>query len=318
MILGHHNADPDAICSMLAFGNLCTSINPSVEIIYACDDISKVARKVIDSFDMRVEVIETIDRDYDLYILMDANSKYQLGPSLEQKFNFPEKTIVIDHHEENPEIEKITDMPIVQSDRFSTCEILVELYNTLQLQIPPEIANLLLAGILFDTRRFYYSDRKTMNVATTLLDAGADYSACLESLVIRPDRSERIARLKAAGRLRVETIGEWVIVTSKIGAYEASACRGLIDLGADVAIIGGKPSKGIVRISSRSTSEFFKETRINLGTDIMEPIGVLIGGEGGGHANAAGANGTHNLDAALNRSVELIKEALEKQNASNQ
>jgi nanoRNase/pAp phosphatase (c-di-AMP/oligoRNAs hydrolase) len=303
---------------MIAFGSLCTSIKPTMKITYACDDISKVAKKVIDSFDMSVEVVETIDQDYDLYILMDANSKYQLGPSLEKKFSFPEKTIVIDHHEENPEIEKISDMPLVQSDRFSTCEILVDLFNTLEVKIPSKIANLLLAGILFDTRRFYYSDRKTLNAAIGLLDAGADYTACLESLVIRPDRSERIARLKAAGRLRVVTVGDWVIVTSKIGAYEASACRGIIDLGADVVIIGGKPSKGIVRLSSRSTSEFYKETGINLGTDIMEPIGPMIGGEGGGHPNAAGANGTQNLDTALNRSVELIKEALEKQNASNQ
>ena len=86
----------------------------------------------------------------------------------------------------------------------------------------------------------------------------------------------------------------------------------------DVAIIGGRPTKGIVRLSSRSTSEFSKETGINLGTDVMEPIGVLIGGEGGGHANAAGANGFQNLDEALNRSVELIREILETKDGSNQ
>ncbi|MFW9932966.1 MAG: DHH family phosphoesterase, partial [Candidatus Thorarchaeota archaeon] len=132
-----------------------------------------------------------------------------------------------------------------------------------------------------------------------------------------PDRSERIARLKAASRLLVHTIGDWVIVTAKIGAYEASACRGLIDLGADVAIVGGKPAKDVVRISARSTNEFYQETGINLGTDIMEPLGELIDGKGGGHPNAAGANGTRNRKKALLQSVELIRKILE-QNSSTQ
>ena len=143
------------------------------------------------------------------------------------------------------------------------------------------------------------------------LESGADYDACIRSLIIKADRSERIARLKAASRISVHTIGDWVIATAKIGAYEASACRGIIDLGADVAIVGGKPSKDVVRISVRSTQEFYKETGINLGKDIMEPLGDLIDGKGGGHPNAAGANGTRNRKQALEKSVELIRKILE-------
>ncbi|MFX1264814.1 MAG: DHHA1 domain-containing protein, partial [Promethearchaeota archaeon] len=136
--------------------------------------------------------------------------------------------------------------------------------------------------------------------------------ACVNSLIIRPDRSERIARLKAAGRLNVHTFDDWIIATTKVKAFEASACRGLIDLGADVAIVGGVTANGEVRLSSRSTRDFSTMTGVNLGTDVMEPLGELIGGEGGGHANAAGANGTRNRDDALERSIELIRAALEK------
>ena len=35
LILGHHNADPDAVCSMIAFQRLISSLNPSVKIIMA-------------------------------------------------------------------------------------------------------------------------------------------------------------------------------------------------------------------------------------------------------------------------------------------
>ncbi|MHA2179545.1 MAG: DHHA1 domain-containing protein, partial [Candidatus Thorarchaeota archaeon] len=82
-------------------------------------------------------------------------------------------------------------------------------------------------------------------------------------------------------------------------------------LGADVAIVGGSPRKDTVRLSSRSTRSFFENTSINLGTDIMNPIGAIIDGKGGGHANAAGANGKRNLDKALEKSLEIIRGAIE-------
>jgi nanoRNase/pAp phosphatase (c-di-AMP/oligoRNAs hydrolase) len=43
----------------------------------------------------------------------------------------------------------------------------------------------------------------------------------------------------------------------------------------------------------------------------MEPIGAIIDGKGGGHANAAGANGKRNLDKALAKSLAIIRGAIE-------
>ncbi|MHA2193127.1 MAG: DHHA1 domain-containing protein [Candidatus Thorarchaeota archaeon] len=145
-----------------------------------------------------------------------------------------------------------------------------------------------------------------------LIDAGANYDSCVRSLIIKPDRSERIARLKAAGRLQVHNMNNWIVATSKIGAYEASACRAMIEIGADVAIVAGKTSKGVVRFSSRSNRHFSSETGVNLGTDVMEHIGKIIGGEGGGHANAAGANGTKNRSEGMAKAIELLQSAIEK------
>jgi nanoRNase/pAp phosphatase (c-di-AMP/oligoRNAs hydrolase) len=188
----------------------------------------------------------------------------------------------------------------------------------MNIDIEPEIANLLLTGILFDTRRFFYTDSQTFQIGLKLLNSGADYERCIKSLQIRPNRSERIARLKAASKARLHLIDDWVITTSTINAFEASACRALLEMGADVAIIGGRPGKDKVRLSSRSSREFYDETGINLGTDVMEPLGELIDGKGGGHANAAGANGTKNLNAALDKAVELIRVAVETKTGSQE
>jgi nanoRNase/pAp phosphatase (c-di-AMP/oligoRNAs hydrolase) len=172
--------------------------------------------------------------------------------------------------------------------------------------------------MLFDTRRFFYAGVDTLSTAIKLIESGADYEKCVRTLLIKPDRSERIARLKAAARVKVHLIDNWVVAVSKINAFEASACRGMIELGADVAIVGGSPSKDVVRFSSRSTREFFDKTGVSLGSDIMEPLGQLIGGEGGGHANAAGANGKTNFEKAMVHSVELIRRAVAEKTSTEE
>lgn len=312
LIMGHHNADPDAVCSMVAFKDLVLRINNEAEIELVADELSRLSAQVLDIFAPNESIAGSATGNFDLYVLLDTNSRFQLGENLHSVPRFPEQTIVIDHHEHNPEIENLSQHAIVRTDRFSTCEIIVALYDELALTINPEISSLLLTGLLFDTRRFFYADTETFQTALSLLAQGADLDRCVRSLIIQPDRSERIARLTAAGRLKMHHIGDWVVVTSKVRAFEASACRGLLDMGADVAIVGGRPDKKQVRLSSRSTREFSTVTGVNLGTDIMEPLGSVIDGKGGGHANAAGANGREKLEEALAKAVDLIRDAVQR------
>ena len=317
LIIGHQNADPDAVCSMIALARLYKKINPDGSPYLAADDISRLSNQVLGIFKTEMDISGTIGSPHDLLILLDTNSRFQLGTALQHVPDNPSNTIVIDHHERNPEIDSIAEHQILHEEKSSTCEIIVKIYSDLGVQIDANTANLLLTGMLFDTRRFFYANSETLNAAIGLIEAGADYEKCVRSLLIKPDRSERIARLKSAARVKVHLIGDWIVVTSKINAFEASACRGLIELGADVAIVGGNPSKGIVRLSSRSTREFYEKSGVSLGSDVMEQIGQLIEGEGGGHANAAGANGKKNLEEALDQSVELIREVVEAKTSSD-
>ncbi|MBD3407894.1 MAG: hypothetical protein GF411_17370 [Candidatus Lokiarchaeota archaeon] len=311
LVLGHHNADPDAVCSMIAFKEMYHHLYPESSILLACDDISKLSRKILETFAQNERIESGISGEYDLLVLLDTNSISQLGSLSAFLTLDPQKTLIIDHHEESEDASELAHTRWIKPDISSTCEMMVQLYSDYSIDISEKVANLLLTGILFDTRRFFYAEKTTFEAISTLINAGANYRRCVQSLIVRPDRSERIARLKAASRLTIYTIGDWVIATAKIGAFEASSCRGLIDLGADVAIVGGKPSKKRVRISSRSTTKFSRATGINLGSDVMAPLGELIGGQGGGHQNAAGANGVKNRGEALKEAVELIRRKLQ-------
>lgn len=312
LILGHQNADPDAVCSMAAIAEMYRFVNKDGTVSLVCDDVSRLATQVLQTFAPGITVSRAVEGEYELIIIVDANNRFQLGEALKSFRNDPSKTILIDHHEPSSEANEIAEHLVVKSDKSSACEIIIDLFDDLGLSFTETTANLLLAGILFDTRRFFYTTATTLSTAIRLVKAGANYQACVNALVTKPDRSEKIARLKAAARSETYILDDWIIVTSRVSAFEASACRALIELGADVAIVGGTPSKDIVRISSRSTTEFYQQTHISLGTDVMEPLGEIIGGVGGGHPNAAGANGKRNCDRALARSVELIREGMNR------
>src|SRR3972149_3758652 len=125
------------------------------------------------------------------------------------------------------------------------------------------------------------------------------------------DSSERTARIKACRRAKLVKINDWIIAFSHVSAYQASAARALVDLGAHVAAVAGKRDDG-VEVSFRCTREFNMDTGIHLGRDIANPLGELLKGMGGGHAAAAGANGIGSVEKALKQCMQLFTEQLSK------
>ncbi|NWF95687.1 MAG: DHH family phosphoesterase [Candidatus Thorarchaeota archaeon] len=278
LVVGHQNADPDAVASMVAFARLYRAVNATGKVTLASDDVSRIATKVLQTFAPDAVVLDSVDGEFDLVVMLDTNSPIQLGPSMCGVLRDPERTLIIDHHIEATNLASVASHSIVNSDRSSTCEIVAGLYEEMGVEMSPDTASLLLAGILFDSRRFLYADGRTLEVALRLIAAGADYQKCMSSLVSRPDKSERIARLKAVARMKSYYLGDWIVVTSVVNAFEASTCRAMIELGADVAIVGGKPSKDLVRLSCRCTNEFHEATGISMARDVMEPqVRPLVG-----------------------------------------
>jgi nanoRNase/pAp phosphatase (c-di-AMP/oligoRNAs hydrolase) len=119
--------------------------------------------------------------------------------------------------------------------------------------------------------------------------------------------------LKAGRRSRLFKIGDWIVALSHVSAYEASAARAMIDLGAHVAAVAGE-KEGNVEISLRSALDFHTKTGIHLGKDVAKPLGEYLDGTGGGHATAAGVNGKGDVEAGLKRCLILLKEELSKHN----
>jgi hypothetical protein len=105
------------------------------------------------------------------------------------------------------------------------------------------------------------------------------------------------------------TVKEWLIASSHVNSYQASVARGLIGLGAHVAIVAGQRGKKI-NLSMRSSNDFYDKTRIHLGRDIAQSLGRHIQGTGGGHSSSAGANGTGNVEVAVKCCIAILKKKL--------
>lgn len=312
LLLCHHNADPDAICSAYAFANLLKRLKPDLEVkIGAAQGISRLAKHILQSLPIEVEMQPNVEKA-ELIVFLDTNTIQQLNNLAEKvkKSNAP--IIVIDHHAPHPETQKIARICLTSEEKSSTCEIVYGFFKESGIRMNENEAKALFLGIAFDTRHFVLANSSTLKSIAELIDAGVNARETLSMLALPMDFSERVARLKACRRAKLFKIGEWIVAFSHVSAYQASAARAIIELGAHVAVIAGQKDES-VEISLRCTSEFAEKTGIHLGRDIAKPLGEYLNGMGGGHSTAAGVNGFGDVETGLKRCLRLLKEKLEKQ-----
>jgi len=309
LLLCHHNADPDAICSAYAFQGLLAKFKPNVTAeIGAGQGISRLAKHILKHIPITVNLQPNVEKA-DAIVLLDTNTTQQLGQLSERVTKTKAPIIVIDHHATHPATERIAKLCITNEEASSTCEIVYNFYK--QLNIKPSLneAKALFLGITFDTRHFILAKTSTFKTISELSDIGVNPQEELSSLALPMDFSERVARMKACRRAKLIKIENWIIALSHVSAYQASAARALVDVGAHLAAVAGQKNEKI-EVSLRCTREFNQVTGIHLGKDIAKPLGDYLQGMGGGHATAAGVNGTGYIEKGLKRCLRLIKEKL--------
>ncbi len=309
LLLCHHNADPDAICSAYAFKGLLAKFRPNVTAeIGIGQGISRLSKHILKHLPIAVNLQPNVEKA-DAIVLLDTNTTQQLGKLAERVAETKAPIIVIDHHAAHPATEQIAKLCITNEEASSTCEMVYNFYK--QLNIKPDLneAKALFLGITFDTRHFVLAKTPTFKTISELSDIGVNPQEELSSLALPMDFSERVARMKACRRAKLIKIENWIIALSHVSAYQASAARALVDVGAHLAAVAGQKNEKI-EISLRCTREFNQATGIHLGKDIAKPLGEYLQGMGGGHATAAGVNGTGYIEKGLKRCLRLIKENL--------
>jgi phosphoesterase RecJ-like protein len=308
VLLCHHNADPDAIGAAFAFKGLLKRLRPNLETeIAAASGISRLSKAMMDALPIELADnphIETAD----LIVMLDTNTIQQLD-EWSERIKPDRPLVVVDHHASHPETERIATLSVTDETASSTCEIVHRLFKEAELNPTADEAKALFLGIAFDTRHFIIATSDTLKVVADLVDAGVNAQETLPILSLPMEHPERIARLKAADRMNLLRIDDWLIAFSRVSAYQASACRALIALGAHVAVVAGQKHNKI-QVSFRASREFYAETGVHMGRDLAKPLGDFLGGMGGGHSVSAGANGVGDVEACLEFCEELLKKRL--------
>jgi len=311
VLLCHHNADPDAVCSAFALSKLLKRLKPELTIeMAAAQGPSRLSKFLLKALPAKLTTQPRIE-EADILVLLDTNTIQQLNEWSERVKASNAPLVVIDHHAGHPETERLATLCITDEKASSTCEIIYRLYKEAEVEIGLVEAKALFLGIAFDTRHFVLASSATLKTVAELIDVGVNAEEALSLLSLPMDPSERIARLKASRRVRLMKIQEWLVALSHVSAYQASAARALIGLGAHVAVVAGQKGEKI-QVSLRACRDFHNKTEVHLGRDIANPLGEYLNGMGGGHAVSAGANGVGDVEATLKRCARLLKESIVK------
>ncbi|MCW4023774.1 MAG: DHH family phosphoesterase [Candidatus Bathyarchaeota archaeon] len=309
LLLCHKNADADAICSAYAFQCLLKRFLPDlISEIGTPQGVNKPSKRLLEQLPITVNCKPNIE-SADVLFLMDTNTIEQLDQVSDAIKKSAAPVVIIDHHAPSPETVNTCKVCIIEEHAAATCELVYDLYRQANVKPTLNEAKAMFIGIAFDTRHFALASSATLKALGALVDSGIDAQETLAMISLPIDNSERLAKLKACKRAKIIKINDWIIALSHVSAYQASAAKSLVDLGAHMSAVAGKKEDKI-EISLRCSRHFHQQAGVHLGTDIAVPLGELLGGVGGGHAMASGVSGTGEIDEALKMCLKLLKQKI--------
>jgi len=309
LLLCHRSADADSICSAYALQCLMKRFLPDVVFEVGCPQgINKPSKLLLERMPITVNMKPNIE-SADVIVFVDLNTIDQLDQVADTIRNSAAPKIIVDHHYPNPDTDKICRLCIIDQKAAANCEIIYRLFKQAKVKPDHNEAKALFVGIAFDTRHFALANASTFRIVAGLLDKDLDVQATLQEFALPIDTSERLAKLKACKRARIERVDQWIIALSHVSAYQAPAAKSLVDLGAHVAAVAGEKN-GKIEMSLRCTRQFSEQAGINLGKDIAAPLGEFLNGVGGGHAMAAGATGTGQIEATLKQCLKFLRQKI--------
>jgi len=290
-VVTHRNADPDAVAAAYLAWKALEALGSS-GCIFLPEGLSKASKRVLAATGVTLKECHGLDYSRAI-IVVDSSNSTQLGEASTLVGREGVSLYLIDHHSPG-DLAGIAKYSVLDPSASSTTQIIALALDVLGVRLTPEEATLALSGIVYDTRRFLIGDQYAFKAASLLVSWGGDYDRVMEILQSKReggeqlDYSERIARLKAAQRIVIgRACNDIIIVVTRVSAFESSAARGLIDLGADIAVVvGGKG--GELRVSLRLSRRALKAGL--RGSELASYIAEKFGGKGGGHEAAAMAH----------------------------
>lgn len=231
--------------------------------------------------------------DFDLIISLDAADRKQIGRIFEENTELFTRLplIVFDHHASNPGFGTVN---IIDSKAASTTEVLFHFLPTLLGEqwaslVDPDIATLLLTGIITDTGSFQNPNTtpKSLEVAADLVELGARQQEIIRNIF----KTKNIQTLKLWGRVlsKIKTDPVHRLLWSTVTTDD------LLDTGASVEDTGGIIDELLATAPGMEMVILLKERPDGIIQGSIRSITPLCNSAefsaefgGGGHTQAAG------------------------------
>lgn len=306
IVVTHIGPDGDAIGSLTAVGQVLKKLGKNPHLV--CDDgVPNRFCFLPETGSVRTEpALDT----YDLLIAVDCGDEQRMGKAYSSLKHVSPKIINIDHHVTNT---NFGDINLVDSEATSTTEILFDLFQSFGVELDAKVALSLLTGLVTDTIGFRTAGVTgyTLNVASQLIDAGADLSfVTMQALNVKPLSTVQLWQVGLAN-MKIKEGFIWTTISQaeqgEIG-FTGSGTNGLVNILADIDIahMGAallEMPDGSVRVGFRSRVPY-------------DVSGIATELGGGGHPLAAGCSMAGPLEAAEAKVVEVTLTSLRKQKAT--
>ena len=294
-LISHLDPDGDNLGSLTALSKSLLNLGKNVYPI----EFDKIPEnlKFLPNLDL---LSDNTDININMIICLDCANYERLG-KIDDLFNNAKYRINIDHHQSN---EFYGDVNIVKKGYSSTCELVFDLINEINLPIDKEISMSLLTGISTDTGRFLYSatTADTLAKASRLVENGADMMKINE--LIYQSKKFEAQLLENEILSKTEIYNDYVaigfVMIDQLNKYnvEISDIDSVINTFRDTDKI-----KISVFIKQQTENEYKVSFRSKGNIDVGL-IAKNLGG--GGHKNAAATRITGDFETVSNKIKEEI------------
>ena len=296
LIVSHVRPDGDAVGGVMGLGLALRAAGKQVQMVLR-DGVPANLRHLRGSGDVRRKATGS----WDLSVVVDASDLLRTGGVLGDEI----PGLNIDHHVTNHAFAKVN---LIDAQAVATSAILAERLPRWGFAIPQDSAEALLTGLITDTLGFRTNNMTpaALRLGAELMEMGADLPELYRLGLVA--KTYEAARYWSSGLGRLQREGGllWTVLYIEdranfdySGTDDADLVNMLSTVEGDVVVLINEQTNGRVKISWRARP----------GIDVS---GLALQFGGGGHASAAGADITGNLDEVKEHVLAATREMLQR------
>lgn len=294
-LISHLDPDGDNLGSLTALSKSLLNLGKKVYPI----EFDKIPEnlKFLPNLDL---LSDNTDININMIICLDCANYERLG-QIDELFNKAKYRINIDHHQSN---EFYGDVNIVKKGYSSTCELVFDLINEINLPIDKDISMSLLTGISTDTGRFLYSatTADTLAKASRLVENGADMMKINELIYQSKKFEAQLLENEILSKTEIynDYVAFGVVMTDQLNKYNVE----ISDIDSVINTFRDTDKIKISVLIKQQTENEYKVSFRSKGNIDVGLIAQNLGG--GGHKNAAATRITGNFETVSNKIKEEI------------